>query len=158
MDYKMLLLVMTIVTIVYLPLSSFVRADRRIGILGLLALCYVVGKTVQFWHTGPLIIRWYLSDVGFVPCFAFLALHIRKDPVLFARIALAIACLQELCMIFLVNPYVIPGTFGARGDWIDLVIFYSTYGVSLALLSTTPSTAPAHTRRSTRAQNKRPSR
>lgn len=34
------------------------------------ALLYPLGKFVQFWGVGPTIFKSYMSDIGFVPCFA----------------------------------------------------------------------------------------
>src|SRR5258707_4395399 len=64
-------------TILYAGCTLFVylimkrESSRIIKLIGLMAMCYPLGKLIEIWLIGPDFIRWHLSDFGFVPCLAF---------------------------------------------------------------------------------------
>jgi len=124
-------------------LGSPNRSQRwtRIVLLAL-ATCYLLGKGCQQLLWGPRIVRFYLADIGFIPCVAIVSgmlvwtfsmwrerLRLGQMAILGWTVAMAV----ELYALIIQSPgSVVP--FAARGDLWDVVIFCLMLPVTLALI------------------------
>lgn len=144
MEYKTWLAILCPVMVLCILIDTLWGRGKRDWLgrrfaFGILAICYPIGKTLQFWHAGPLIVRWYISDIGFMPFFVFWAMVMRLRARTLQKIV-AITCWiaisQEVVMIALTKTVSHrPLTnYGARGDWIDVGIFVAMYFITSHLL------------------------
>jgi hypothetical protein len=110
--------------------------------LVILMFCYPLGKVVETWQFGPDVLRWYLSDVGFVPMTSWILVKTgsiwRKRTeyrhwIIGIGIALAGAMLVE-ALQFTLNPYTKNLKWTARGDWVDMVCYAASALVMLAFV------------------------
>lgn len=113
---------------IYVFVVALQRRNVYFSILSVLASCYGIGKFIQFWHLGPLWLRGCLSDVGFIPAIVLAPVIAgqNKKAASWANLGLVLALVVETGQI-IINPFIPKGHFGPRGDWVDVVIFISSY-------------------------------
>ena len=121
------------------------RKDKLMLVFVVFGLLYPLGWAIKVYHLGPLVLRGYIADVGFVPCFTLWALEMwyRRDKKLGlsrARWAtyygFVIAMNVELVQLFIINPVATSKKVNVpvRGDWIDVMIFMVTTTITFYLL------------------------
>lgn len=136
-QFKVMVAMAAVVFCGYLLVLALQRKNVYFSALAALASCYGIGKAIQFWHLGPMLLRGYLSDIGFVPALIFGAVMIgakKERTIAFASGALVLALTMEgIQMVF--NPFLPKGRFGPRGDWIDVAIFVFSYLVARWLIA-----------------------
>ncbi|HLD20263.1 MAG TPA: hypothetical protein VJB93_03400 [Patescibacteria group bacterium] len=114
--------------------------SRSFWALAVLALCYPLGKLMQVFVWGPAIIRWYIADIGFVPFATFIPFFLMGISVrgfygalrwLWRSLVLAIVLevLQGMA-----NPYTEGMKFIARGDLLDVGMYFLGAGLANELL------------------------
>ncbi len=101
----------------------------------------MVGEVLQMSLRGPSILRWYLSDIGFVAAPTALLLLLPRmtwDTVLnwgrgLALTTFVVGVTLELFFLQIQTKEIIPGAL-VRGDIIDVAIFTTVYILVLSLL------------------------
>lgn len=132
LTYRIVLTVAFFVLVTVFLKKALRARSKYFTYLLVIASCYGIGKCLQIWHFGPIIFRSYLADIGFVPLLASwpLLISFNKSRLLAAKHSAIIWTILAVGVEFVqmwANPYIPDGTFGARGDWWDVVIFISTF-------------------------------
>jgi hypothetical protein len=117
-----------------------VKKNWAIKLIALMALCYPLGKAIEFWIIGPEIVRGHLSDFGFVPCLALFLYETewmkRFDPwrrwLVGATAVLALAASVEAVELALQHLEVAKHA-PTRGDWGDMASYFISYFLLLIL-------------------------
>jgi hypothetical protein len=117
-------------------------ARWEIAIIQLIGVTYPIGEILQLSLLGPSILRWYLSDFGFVAAPAAFLLFLPRITWGTAfdwgrRLTLTAFMLGgtlELFFLQIQTEEIIPGAM-VRGDVIDMVIFTAVYVLVVYLLN-----------------------
>lgn len=117
-------------------------ARWEIAVIQLMGFLYPIGELLQLSLLGPSILRWYLSDIGFVAApVAFLLFLPRVTwrttlgwGRYLALTAFIIGGTLELFFLQIQTEEVIPGAL-VRGDVIDIIIFTAVYILVVSLLN-----------------------
>ncbi len=130
-----------------------------------LAFLYPLGKVFQFWVLGPRFVRWYMSDVGFVP-FTALAIGLFLmsknwgiQPAFRRSLgtALRLGILVELMQLAISAAAKKHVEFSAAGDWWDMACYITAY-VLCRFLFSLYFTQPVFAKVEARVQARRPQR
>jgi hypothetical protein len=124
---------------VVMTLGAKYSRSRYFTCLVILAACYPLGKTLQAFECGPRIVRWYLSDIGFVAFVGYSAVFQVRGIAPYYRVlygimaGLTIALVTEWFQLVVMNDLGPIDRFTARGDWMDVYIFIVTAGFAFWL-------------------------
>ncbi len=135
--YKWVMLVVTALFIwAYSPLGG--KLGRPSSWLFFFAILYPLGKVFQVFGVGPGFIRWYLSDVGFVPCVAvFIGEQVRfTRGYAYTRkgyeAGVVIGLAGALFVEWMQTVATLAGQSGvSRGDVMDVMLFVTTASLSV---------------------------
>lgn len=119
------------------------KSDWEIVVILFLLFLYALGKYIQMAMIGPGIVRWYLSDIGFIGITGWIFFYghpssakIRSAARTLATMLVVVAvCIEWVVMNFQPKQIPIPTTTPmARGDIIDVMIFIISYGLVMLLI------------------------
>lgn len=96
-----------------------------LGNLKYFVLAYFINEVFQIITIGPNVLRWYMSDIAFIPATVYLTVYWYSTSLRFALFVSCLVAFSSEIAQFIVG----------KGDWIDIGCFFLGIAITKSILN-----------------------